>query len=312
MDTLPGHDSSPLWEWQSCPNTLWVGQDGILGYVSPAERHQESDLHEDGMYVLEYTSAGEQDVLVDRRWRLVPAQHLLWTGPHAWHAHRVAQPIESIYFIVTPAVVDEVWRQQGTRGQPPQLAVASACGALEATMQRALREARERQPGHPYLLSLLLRQALAECFRLLRRPGLELPAVEADRRPIAAPLQQAVEILNAEHDRLDLQLSEVAQRVGFSLFHFSRRFKEEMGITPGQYLRNERLAHAVPLLLRSDVTCEAIAYLSGFGAARRLTDACKHVFGHLPMEIRAAGSIHFVANDAPDISETPEQEYADA
>jgi hypothetical protein len=78
-------------EWESCPNTLWVGREGLLGYVSLSERHQESELHEDGMHVLDYTSTGEQDVLVDGQWRLVPTQHVLWTGPHARHAHILKQ-----------------------------------------------------------------------------------------------------------------------------------------------------------------------------------------------------------------------------
>jgi AraC-like DNA-binding protein len=56
--------------------------------------------------------------------------------------------------------------------------------------------------------------------------------------------------------------------------------------------------HALPLLLRTNMTFEAVAYLSGFASARRLSDACKHQFARPPIEIRASGSIHFVADDA--------------
>jgi AraC-like DNA-binding protein len=292
-----------LEEWESCPNTLWVGQDGLLGYVSPSERHQESELHEDGMYVLDYAATGEQDVLVDGQWRLVPSQHVLWTGPHTWHAHRVNHFVESVYFILTSRVVNEVWRhQESSESPPPQLAIVSARGVMEHVMRQALYEARERRVDSSYLLSLLLRQATTECFRAQRRSGLEGPSIEAEQGLVTAPMRQAVEILRAEHDRTDLKLSEVAQRVGFSLFHFSRRFKDEAGVSPGLYLRQLRLIHAVPLLLRTDMTFEAIAYLSGFGSARRLSDACKHQFGRPPMEVRASGSIHFVARDTPELA----------
>ncbi len=290
---------APFGEWESCSNTLWVGREGLLGYISPAERHQESCLHQDGMYVLEFTSNGDQDVLVNGDWRIVPPQHVLWTSPQAWHAHRVAQSIESIYFILLPEVVNEVWQQSATDGVPPPLAIIPARGVLAATMQRALAEVRERRPGYAFLLTLLLRQAVAECFRALRQPSLDLPAIETTRTPVVEPLRQAVEILRAEHDRTDLYIPEVARRVGFSLFHFSRRFKDELGVTPGQYLRHLRLTHALPLLVHSELTIDAIAYLSGFGAARRLAEACKDAFGHTPSEIRIAGGIQFVAIEPP-------------
>lgn len=290
---------SPFEEWENCPNTLWVGREAVLGYVSPVERHQESSLHEDGMFVLDYTSAGEQDVLVDSQWRIVPAQHVLWTSPNAQHAHRVPQSIESIYFLMLPQVVEEVWQHQERGEPPPHLAVVSGHGALENTMHRALREARERRPGYDYLLSLLLRQAIAECFRTLAHTGMDLPTIGTYRSPILTPLRHASEILRTEHDRPDLTLQEVAQRVGFSYFHFSRLFKDELGTTPGRYLRQLRLMHAVPLLLRTELTLEAIAYVSGFGSARRLAEACKDELGHGPREIRAAGSIRFVAGNSP-------------
>jgi AraC-like DNA-binding protein len=312
MITSLAAEVHPFMEWETCPSTLWVGQEGLLGYVSLSERHQESELHEDGMYVLDFTSTGEQDVLVDGQWRLVPTQHVLWTSPRARHAHRVNQRVESVYFILTPQVVHEVWRHHGTSGSPPGLAIVSAHGALEHTMRLALQEARERRWDSSYLLSLRLRQAVLECFRAQRRPGLEVPSITTSQRPMTAPVQQAVEILQVEHDRCDLMLLDVAHRVGFSLFHFTRRFKEELAISPGQYLRQLRLMHAVPLLLRTDMTCTAIAYLSGFVSARRLSEACKHVFGHSALEIRAAGGIHFVAGDVAELtnqSQSPEQNF---
>jgi AraC-like DNA-binding protein len=291
-------------EWESCPNTLWVGREGLLGYVSLSERHQESELHEDGMYVLDYTSTGEQDVLVESHWRLVPTRHVLWTGPHARHAHRVNQRVESVYFILTPEVVNDVWRHQETSGSPPGIAIVSGHGALEHIMRQALQEARDPRGDSPYLLSLLLRQAILECFRAQRRSGVEVPGISTSHGPLTAPVSRAVEIFEAEHDRTDLTLPEVARRVGFSVFHFSRCFKEEVGVSPGHYLRELRLMHAVPLLLRTDMTFEAIAYLSGFGSVRRLSETCKHLFGHPPLEIRAAGGIHFIAGDASDLTTT--------
>jgi len=156
-------------------------------------------------------------------------------------------------------------------------------------MQQALYEARERQPGFQFLLSLLLHEALIEFFRAISESTLDLPTREASSALESTPLRQAVEILRAEHDQPDLQMLDVAQRVGFTLIHFSRRFKEELGVTPGQYVRHLRLSHAVPLLLRTDLTLEAIAYLSGFGSARRLAEASKDAYGCTPREIRTAG-----------------------
>ena len=71
-----------------------------------------------------------------------------------------------------------------------------------------------------------------------------------------------------------------------SLFHFTRRFKQETGLTPGLLLRQQRLAEALHLILETRLPFEVIAQRSGLGSARRLCDLCVATFGQRPAALR--------------------------
>ncbi|MEU9076565.1 helix-turn-helix domain-containing protein [Kitasatospora sp. NPDC048538] len=73
-------------------------------------------------------------------------------------------------------------------------------------------------------------------------------------------------------ERLDqpLALSRLADRAGMSVRTFTRRFREETGSSPGQWLTVQRTERARQLLERTDLTVDQIARESGFGTAASL------------------------------------------
>ena len=58
----------------------------------------------------------------------------------------------------------------------------------------------------------------------------------------------------------NIQIEEVAAQVSLSRFYFSRRFREETGLSPHEYLLNLRLSYAKLQLSESDDSIEEIAY----------------------------------------------------
>ena len=83
-----------------------------------------------------------------------------------------------------------------------------------------------------------------------------------------------------------ISVSEVADRVDFSESHFMRYFKENMGTSFVEYLRDYRLTMAARLLLVSDSTILNIAEEVGFDNLSYFNRAFKKKYGVTPREYR--------------------------
>ncbi|HET9658023.1 MAG TPA: helix-turn-helix domain-containing protein [Kineosporiaceae bacterium] len=79
------------------------------------------------------------------------------------------------------------------------------------------------------------------------------------------------------HLDLDLSVSVLAARVAMSERTFARRFREETGTTPHQWVLGRRVALAEDLLETTDLGVEEVARRCGFGSATML----RHHFGRL-------------------------------
>lgn len=65
-----------------------------------------------------------------------------------------------------------------------------------------------------------------------------------------------------------ITLKQIASMAGFSMFHFTRFFKECIGITFGEYLTNYRLTKAEWYLMNEETTITEAAYKSGFNSLK--------------------------------------------
>jgi transcriptional regulator GlxA family with amidase domain len=85
-----------------------------------------------------------------------------------------------------------------------------------------------------------------------------------------------------------LTLAAMAGRCGMSERTFSRRFREQTGTTPMQWLLRARVRRAQYLLENSDYPIERIAEQAGFGSATAFRERFKRVTGTTPQGYRAA------------------------
>ncbi len=83
-------------------------------------------------------------------------------------------------------------------------------------------------------------------------------------------LRQAIEYIH-EHMAEDLSLGAIASQLGMSQYYFARMFKQSTGITPHQYLVEQRLEKAKRLLADTDLTISEVAYRTGFASQSHLT-----------------------------------------
>jgi transcriptional regulator GlxA family with amidase domain len=85
-------------------------------------------------------------------------------------------------------------------------------------------------------------------------------------------------------DRLDrpLTLEQLAQHARMSVRTFSRKFREETGLSPGRWLVLHRVEHARRLLETTDLPIDRVAAQSGLGTATSLRQHLRATVGVAP------------------------------
>ncbi|WP_419995354.1 GlxA family transcriptional regulator [Streptomyces boninensis] len=110
------------------------------------------------------------------------------------------------------------------------------------------------------------------------------------RRPVAEPRIAATGRARAwALGRLDRQitLAELADQESMSVRTFSRRFREETGQTPVQWLVQQRIERARQLLEESDLPVDRVAAAAGFGTGASLRQHLQVALGVSPSAYRS-------------------------
>lgn len=89
-----------------------------------------------------------------------------------------------------------------------------------------------------------------------------------------------------EHLREDLTLSALARVANMSQYHFARRFKDVVGLTPHQYVIRARINRAQFLLRSSGLPISRVAEEVGFGTQSNFTTLFQRIALMTPMRYR--------------------------
>ncbi|MBM7171946.1 helix-turn-helix domain-containing protein [Streptomyces sp. G44] len=109
------------------------------------------------------------------------------------------------------------------------------------------------------------------------------------QRPVPEPQLATTRTARAwALDRLDrpLRLRDMAAQESMSVRTFTRRFREEVGISPGQWLTQQRVERARHLLESSDLSVDRIARDAGFGTAQSMRQHLQAALGVTPTTYR--------------------------
>ncbi|WP_030611934.1 GlxA family transcriptional regulator [Streptomyces achromogenes] len=101
-----------------------------------------------------------------------------------------------------------------------------------------------------------------------------------------------------------IQLRDMAAQEAMSVRTFTRRFREEAGISPGQWLTQQRVERARQLLESTGLSMDQVARESGFGTAQSMRRHLQTALGVTPTTYRRTFRSH-TGPDRPGRSGTP-------
>ncbi|MEV7724131.1 helix-turn-helix domain-containing protein [Streptomyces sp. NPDC087917] len=131
-------------------------------------------------------------------------------------------------------------------------------------------------------------------------------------RPMPAPQQAGTSAARAwllERLHEPLRLSDLARQEAMSVRTFTRRFREESGVSPGEWITGQRVERARQLLERTDLPVEAVARRTGFGTAQSLRKHVQAALGVTPTAYRR--TFRIAAGRGPESEAVPQPEPAD-
>ena len=97
-------------------------------------------------------------------------------------------------------------------------------------------------------------------------------------------LQQAIDHIQ-DHLGGDLSLIRIAETINISPNYFASLFKQKTGISPHQYVIQQRVDRAIVLLQKTDLRSREIAIQVGFSSQSHLTQHIKRATGMTPKQI---------------------------
>lgn len=123
----------------------------------------------------------------------------------------------------------------------------------------------------------------------LEREGGQAQFIAHDQPPVprGSELEPLLSWLSG-NTTTDLTLTDIATRAGMSTRTLNRRFREQTGTTPLQWLHRERVRKAQYLLENTKHPVDRIASQVGFGSPTAFRERFKRVVGTSPHAYRAA------------------------
>jgi AraC-like DNA-binding protein len=160
-------------------------------------------------------------------------------------------------------------------------------------LNRILRERENHDIGSDFLNHLLVLELFVLISRALK---MEWESSIKDKSPkLKELIQISSKFINNNFER-DISLTDIAKYVFLSPSYFTRAFKEEIGVSPINYLLTVRVKRAKELLSETSMKISDIALSVGFSNQQRFNEIFKKYAKVTPLNYRkqAGGERHAV------------------
>lgn len=162
--------------------------------------------------------------------------------------------------------------------------LAQVHGKLEEHILKIYSEYQKREEGY----RLAIKAGLCSIMVILLRqvPSEKYSAAEKNRRLLK--LERLKNVFNyvAQNYQKDISLEQAAEVANFSIYHFTRFFKECTGMTFTKYLNVYRIGKIEQMLKDTDKAITRLALEEGFNSIKTFNRVFKEVKGCSPSEYR--------------------------
>jgi AraC-like DNA-binding protein len=134
----------------------------------------------------------------------------------------------------------------------------------------------------PYLLELKFRELILSIADNPRNKEIQSYFASLLHQPQAVSLQKIMD----DNYCFNLKLEEFAQLCNRSLSAFKRDFQKQFNTTPGKWLLEKRLNHAMHLLSNTSKTVSETAFESGFENPSHFSRSFRQYFGLAPATVK--------------------------
>lgn len=217
------------------------------------------------------------------RWRSMnlPTQSLLVPGATATHWHYSGTVDFAVFYFLEPASksMQSLAMLAASRGEP----VSFGDSLVGAAALQLVGELQKGPGADAVFMEQLAAVMIEQTYRALVTPGTR----GINPRHVHFSRLQAV--LNHIHANVaaDLSAPALAVRAGVSLAHFSRIFRDAVGVPPHRYVLAARLDLARKLLTQSSMPISRVAEECGFSSQSHLTASFRAAHSTTPAEFRA-------------------------
>lgn len=201
--------------------------------------------------------------------------------PNEWHRYRPdAGTGWEEFWVNFNGDIAESWRKRNLLNVERPLIASNMQFALDNLFERLIESSKEKSAVPRFLAGLC--HGILGCA--LSPVGLE-DGCNRERQ-----IRSIAEYMH-NHSQ-NANLAELASRFGMSYSTFQRLFKEHFGMTPGQYLAQERLSLAKKYLVETALPLKAIAQELEFSSEFYFMQVFKRLTGMTPTQWRSH-HLHF-------------------
>ncbi len=111
---------------------------------------------------------------------------------------------------------------------------------------------------------------------------IERQSIEIHTDSLKFRIQHSVDLIHENIANSSFSIDSLAAKTGYCVSYFRRVFREEMGVSPKEYLINLRIRHAIALLESGYYSVEQVSELSGFSHSKYFSTIFKRATGKTP------------------------------
>lgn len=193
-----------------------------------------------------------------------------------WHSE-----VRALIVALGAHLLDRAAESLGLRGS--SLALATGRDSAARHLILALRDEVESGGAAGLLFADSIGMALA--VHVLRRYAAAAPLDVRDGRLSTPQLRAALDFI-AAHLADNPSLAEVSAATALSPYHFARRFKASLGVSPHQFMLRARVERAKTLLADRRHSLVEIGLATGFANQSHFTTAFRRLVGVTPKRYR--------------------------